>query len=113
MQNSIRPRGHDLAVLFSSGSRDAYAASAAALGETYTFDSAWDEPRTWVKGEYAYLAPNAASLLLARCNLKHDVVDEADLSDDLLGGLSGAAGTERGPSRGRDHRAHRRLARER
>ncbi|MBA3480085.1 MAG: hypothetical protein H0T52_17060 [Lautropia sp.] len=86
MQNLIRPRGHDIAVLFSSPSRDAYAATAAALGETYTFDSAWDEPRTWVKGEYAYLAPNAASLLLARCNLKHDVVDEVDLSDDLLAG---------------------------
>ena len=48
----------------------------------------WDEPRTWLKGEYAYLAPNAASLLLARCNLKHDVVDEADLSDDLLAGIA-------------------------
>ena len=82
----MRPRGHQVAVLFSRGSRDAYAAAAAALGETYTFDSAWDDPRTWLKGEYAYLAPNAASLLLARCNLKHDVVDEADLSDDLLAG---------------------------
>ena len=30
--------------------------------------------------------PNAASLLLARCNLKHDVVEEADLSDERLAG---------------------------
>ena len=86
MQNPIRPRGHDIAVLFSGRSRDAYAAGAAQLGETYTFGSAFDEPRTWLKGEHAYLAPNAASLLLARCNLKHDVVDEADLDDALLAG---------------------------
>ncbi|MGE0313563.1 MAG: hypothetical protein AB7P21_18280 [Lautropia sp.] len=32
-----------------------------------------------MKGEYAYLAPNAASLLLNRCNLKHDLLEEADL----------------------------------
>ena len=35
---------------------------------------------------HAYLAANAASLLLARCNLKHDVVEEADLGDDRLAG---------------------------
>ena len=81
----MRPRGHQVAVLFSRGSRDAYAAEAAARGETYTFD-ARGHPRTWVKGEYAYLAPNAASLLLARCNLKHDVVEEAELTDDILAG---------------------------
>ena len=28
--------------------------------------------------------PAAASVLLARCNLKHDVVEEADLTDDRL-----------------------------
>ena len=62
---------HDIIVLFSSRSRDAYAAEAKTRGETYTFTDAWGLPRTWVKGEYAYLAPNAAGLLLARCNLKH------------------------------------------
>jgi hypothetical protein len=71
-------------VLFSRRSRDAYAAEAAARGETYTFTDAWGRPRTWLKGEYAYLAPNAASVLLARCNLKHDVVEEADLTDERL-----------------------------
>ena len=81
----IRPRGHDVAVLFSRRSRDAYAAEAAARGQTYTFTDAWGRPRTWLKGEYAYLAPNAASLLLARCNLKHDVVEEADLAEHLAG----------------------------
>src|ERR1700687_1929162 len=82
----IRPRGHDIAVLFSRRSRDAYAAEAAERGETYTFTDAWGRPRTWLKGEYAYLAPSAASLLLARCNLKHDLVEEADLTDDRLAG---------------------------
>jgi hypothetical protein len=80
----IRPRGHDVAVLFSRRSRDAYAAEAAALGQTYTFTDAWGRPRTWLKGEFAYLAPSAASVLLARCNLKHDVVEEADLTRERL-----------------------------
>src|SRR6266446_1650576 len=79
------PRGHEIAVLFSRRSRDAYAAEAAARGETYTFSDAWGRPRTWLKGEFAYLAPNAASVLLARCNLKHDVVEETDLTGERLG----------------------------
>jgi len=77
---------HDVAVLFSSHSRDAYAAEAAARGETYTFTDAWGMPRTWVKGEYAYLAPNAAGLLLSRCNIKHDLCEEAELSQERLDG---------------------------
>lgn len=80
----IGPRGHDVVVLYSRGSRLAYAARAAQAGEVYTFDSAWDAPRTWLKGEYAYLAPNAAGLLLARCNLKHDLVDEAAFTGPVL-----------------------------
>ena len=80
----IRPRGHEVAVLFSRRSHEAYAAEATSRGETYTFTDAWGRPRTWLKGEYAYLAPNAASVLLSRCNIKHDVVEEADLSDDRL-----------------------------
>lgn len=86
MHEWIRPRGHYAAVLFSKRSRDAYAAEADSRGETYTFTGAWGKPRTWVKGEYAYLAPSAASVLLTRCNIKHDVVEETDLSDDRLAG---------------------------
>ena len=82
----MRPRGHEIAVLFSRRSRDAYVAIAEEAGETYTFTDAWDRPRTWIKGGHAYLAPNAASVLLARCNLKHDVVEEADLTADRLAG---------------------------
>ncbi len=75
---------HDVVLLFSRPTRDAYAAEAARRGETYTFTDAWGLPRTWVKGEYAYLAPNAAGLLLARCNLKHHLVEEADLDEARL-----------------------------
>jgi hypothetical protein len=77
---------NDIIVLFSGRSRDAYAAEAIARGETYTFTDAWGLPRTWVKGEYAYLAPNAAGLLLARCNLKHHWVEEAELDEARLDG---------------------------
>jgi hypothetical protein len=83
MLQQPRPRGHAIAVLFSDRSRAAYAADAVQRGETYTFTDARGEPRTWLKGEHAYLAPNAADLLLARCNLKHDVVEEAQLDDAL------------------------------
>ena len=80
----IGPRGHDVAVLWSRPSRDAYAALAVSRGETYRFTDAWGRPRTWLKGEHAYLAPAGASVLLARCNLKHDLVEEADLTDERL-----------------------------
>lgn len=83
----IRARGHDLAVVFSERSRKAYAEEARAKGQTYTFTDAWGKPRTWVKGEHAYLAPNAASLLLARCNLKHDLIEEGDLDEARLSGM--------------------------
>jgi hypothetical protein len=75
---------HDVVVLFSQRSRDAYADQARRRGETYTFTDAWGLPRTWVKGEHAYLAPNAAGLLLARCNLKHSLVEEDALDEARL-----------------------------
>ena len=77
-----------IAVLFSEKSRAAYAAEAHARKETYTFTDAWGMPRTWVKNEYAYLAPNAARLLLSRCNLKHELVEETSLTERKLAGLA-------------------------
>jgi hypothetical protein len=73
-------------VLFSRRSREAYAAEAVARGETYTFIDAWSRPHIWLKGEHAYLAPSGASVLLARCNLKHDIVEEAELTDERITG---------------------------
>lgn len=75
-----------VALLFSSRSRDAYAAEAAERGAVYGFTDARGNPKNWLKGEYAYLAPNAASALLARCNLKHDWVEEAELTAERLAG---------------------------
>jgi hypothetical protein len=40
-----------------------------------------------LKGEYAYLAPNAARLLLSRCNVKHELIEEAALTDERLADL--------------------------
>jgi hypothetical protein len=76
-----------IAVLFSEASRAAYATQARARRQTYTFADAWGLPRTWLKNEYAYLAPNAAQLLLSRCNLKHDLIEETVLTDQRLNGL--------------------------
>ena len=83
-QRPDRAQVCDVIVLFSQRSRDAYVAEAAARGETYTFSDAWGLPRTWIKGEYAYLAPNAAGVLLTRCNVKHHLVEEADLTAERL-----------------------------
>ena len=76
-----------IAVLFSETSRAAYAVEAHARKETYTFTDAWDMPRTWLKNEYAYLAPNAARLLLSRCNLKHQLIEETALTEEKLAAL--------------------------
>src|SRR5674476_199996 len=84
MNEWLNPRGHSVAVLFSERSRAAYAQEAATNGQTYTFVDARELPRTWLKGEHAYLAANAASLLLARCNLKHDVIEEEQLTTAVL-----------------------------
>lgn len=84
----IGPRGHRVCVLFSDASRLAYSQQAHALGKTYQFDGADGVGKTWLKGEHAYLAPSGAGLFLARCNLKHDLVTEADLSHELLAGCA-------------------------
>lgn len=80
------PRGHRICVLFSESTRVAYARQAHASGQTYTFEGAAGRPVTWLKGEHAYLAPNAASVFLTRCNLKHDLVPEDALTDTVLNG---------------------------
>ncbi len=82
MSEWFKARGQAVAVLWSRRSRDAGAREAAQAGATYTFTDAWGQSKTWLKGEHAYLAANAASLFLARCNLKHDIVEEAQLGDD-------------------------------
>ena len=105
---------HEVAVLFSQRSRKAYAAEAAARGETYTFTDAWGKPRTWLKGQYAYLATSGARVLLSRCNIKHDLIEEDDLTEQRLdcrwrdrdhrlahGGRCGGSGRRDRPDQGR------------
>ena len=96
-----------IAVLFSEKSRAAYAAEAHARKETYTFTDAWGMPRTWLKSEYAYLAPNAARLLLSRCNLKHELIEETALTEREAGRPARSADPQCGSSCAGDHRAHR------
>ncbi len=84
MSEWFKTRGHAVAVVWSRASRDTYAKQACDEGQTYDFVDAWDKPKTWLKGEYAYLAVNAATLFLARCNLKHDIVEESQLEEDVL-----------------------------
>ena len=84
MNEWMGPRGHNVAVLFSEASRLAYAQQAAQQNQTYTFNGADGEQRTWLKGEQAYLAPAGANLFLARCNLKHDIVNESQLTAEVL-----------------------------
>ena len=73
-----------VAVLFSQRSRDAYATEAIEKGATYTFTGAIGKPRRWLKGEFAYLAPNGACVLLNRFNIKNDLLEEAELTDDAI-----------------------------
>ncbi len=88
MNEWMGPRGHNVAVLFSENSRKAYVQQAREREETYTFVDAEGRHRTWLKSEHAYLAVNAASVFLSRCNLKHDVVTEDQLTEATLASLS-------------------------
>ena len=73
----------NVALLKSEASRQLYVKEAQAKDQIYEFTDAWGEPARWLKGEYAYLAPNAASAFLNRLNLKHDTVDEEELRDSI------------------------------
>jgi hypothetical protein len=74
----------NVAVLFSEATRRAYVNEALARGETYAFTGADGEQQRWLKGEYAYLAPNAARTLLHRFNVKHDLIGEEEIAGDAL-----------------------------
>ena len=73
----------NVALLKSETSRQLYVREALARDRIYEFTDAWGERARWLKGEYAYLAPNAASAFLNRLNLKHDTVDEEELRESI------------------------------
>ncbi len=80
MQPNLR---QNIALLKSESSRQLYVQEALARDQIYEFTDAWGERARWVKGEYAYLAPNAASAFLNRLNLKHDTVNEEELRESI------------------------------
>lgn len=88
MNEWMGPRGHNVALLFSEASRLAYVQQATERQQTYNFEGADGDQRTWLKGEHAYLAPAGADLFLARCNLKHDIVEESQLTAAALDSYS-------------------------
>ncbi len=88
----MNPSSHirqPLAVLMSENSRRHYSKTAASQGKTYSFIDAWGNPKKWLVGEYAYLAPNAASVVMNRLNIKHDLVAETSLGRMGLKGYRG------------------------
>lgn len=74
----------NVAILVSRQSQAAYVAAAQEQGEVYRFTDARGRVREWLKGEYAYLAVNAAASVLLRWGLKHDLLPEEDLPAQLL-----------------------------
>ena len=73
----------NVAILFSEGSREHLSREAVGSESIYEFTGASGRSCRWLKGEFAYLAPIAASAVLNRCNVKHDVVTEARLRDRI------------------------------
>ena len=73
----------NVAVLVSERSRREYARQAVQHDETYRFTGACGREREWLKGEYAYLAPEALASILHRWEVTHDRLGEDDLADHL------------------------------
>ena len=68
----------NVAILFSESSLMDYVRQAEESNSLYAFEDAWEHTKHWLKGEYAYLAVNAASALLHRYNIKHDILEEGE-----------------------------------
>ena len=73
----------NVALLKSETSRQLYVQEAIGRDQVYEFTDAWGERARWLKGEYAYLAPNAASAFLNRLSLKHDTINEEELRESI------------------------------
>ncbi len=73
----------DIAILWSERTRRANAEEAVRVGATYTFNDAWGQSKSWLKGQYAYLAPSAVSAALNRFNLKHDFIGDEEFAERL------------------------------
>ena len=72
-----------IGVLWSERTRRVNVAEAQRVGAIYTFEDAWGQSKSWLKGQYAYLAPSTVSAALNRFNLKHDFIGDEGLDDRL------------------------------
>ena len=50
-----------IGVLWSERTRRVNVAEAQRAGAIYTFEDAWGQSKSWLKGQYAYLAPSTVS----------------------------------------------------
>ena len=73
----------NIGILWSESTRRANAEGALRAGAVYTFQDAWGQEKSWLKGQYAYLAPSTVSACLNRFNLKHSFVGDEGLVDHL------------------------------
>ncbi len=73
----------NIGILWSERTRRANAEEAQRAGAVYTFEDAWGQEKSWLKGQYAYLAPSTVSACLNRFNLKHSFIGDEGLADHL------------------------------
>ena len=73
----------NIGILWSERTRRANAEEAQRSGAVYTFEDAWGQDKSWLKGQYAYLAPSTVSAALNRFNLKHDFIGDDGLAERL------------------------------
>ncbi|MXZ21704.1 MAG: hypothetical protein F4Y84_14060 [Caldilineaceae bacterium SB0665_bin_25] len=73
----------NIGILWSERTRRANAEEAIRAGAVYTFEDAWGQEKSWLKGQYAYLAPSTVSACLNRFNLKHSFIGDEGLADRL------------------------------
>lgn len=82
--SSERPEhSSNIGILWSERTRRANAEEAQRAGAVYTFEDAWGKEKSWLKGQYAYLAPSTVSACLNRFNLKHSFIGDDGLADLL------------------------------
>ena len=73
----------NIGILWSECTRRDNAEEAQRAGAVYAFEDAWGRSKSWLKGQYAYLAPSTLSAALNRFNLKHDFIGDEGLADSL------------------------------
>jgi len=73
----------NIGILWSDRTRRANAEEAQRAGAVYAFEDAWGQEKSWLKGQFAYLAPSTVSACLNRFNLKHSFFGDEGLADRL------------------------------